>query len=208
MDEYVAIDLKKLFDSQDCKLPDATEYGYWKARLNRMFYIDYEIDDAFMAVELAKTILQMNFDEKDIPKKELKPIYIFVFSYGGYSDQADCLRDVIKTSRIPIYTVGMGACMSNGFMLLIAGHKRYVFKNTQLMIHSGSNAIGGTAQQVEEASKNYKFRLEKENQYILENTKIDPKVFKKNKDKDWYLTPEEIEQYEIATVIEKIEDIM
>ena len=65
-------------DTKESQLPTPEEYTYWKDRQNRTFYVDYEIDECYSLVELAKIIIQMNIEEKDIRKEDLKPIR---FSY-------------------------------------------------------------------------------------------------------------------------------
>ena len=44
-------------------------------------------------------------------------------------------------------------------------------------------------------------------EYVLSRTHIDSKTFQKNSKKDWYLTKEEIEKYNIATIVNSFEDI-
>ena len=178
--------------------PSPDEYTYWKARENRTFYIDYEIDECYELIELGKIIIQMNIEEKDIPKEELKPIYIWIHSYGGDLEQANAIIDIISASRIPIITISMGVAMSAGFMLFLAGHKRYAFKHSNLMVHEGSAAFSGTAEQIEMAQKNYKRQIEEMKAYILERTEIDEKTFNKNKSKDWYLSADELIKYKIV----------
>lgn len=195
-------------DLLDIDLPTPHEVDYWEARANRTFYIDYEIDDSYELVELGKVIIQMNQNEKDVPEDELKPIYIYAFSYGGDLDQAQWFADLLEASRIPIVTIAMGACMSGAFIIFLAGTKRYAFKHSQLLIHSGSAGFEGTAQQVEEAQKNYKRQLEAMKNYVLEHTSIDLKTYNKNKSKDWYLTPDELIKYNIVDkLIDKITEI-
>ena len=135
-------------------------YTYWKSRENRTFYVDYEIDETYELIELGKVIIQMNMEEKDTPKEELKPIYLWVHSYGGDLEQCHALIDIIEASRIPIITIAMGAAMSAGFMLFLAGHKRYAFNHSNLMVHEGSAAFSGTAEQIEQAQKNYKKQID------------------------------------------------
>lgn len=184
-------------------------YTYWKSRENRTFYVDYEIDETYELIELGKVIIQMNMEEKDIPKEELKPIYLWVHSYGGDLEQCHALIDIIEASRIPIITIAMGAAMSAGFMLFLAGHKRYAFNHSNLMVHEGSAAFSGTAEQIEQAQKNYKKQIDGMKQYILERTDIDEKVFNKNKTKDWYLTSEELVNYNVVNkLITSFDDIL
>lgn len=197
-----------LANIQSDKYLTPEQYTYWKARENRTFYIDYEIDEDYSLVELGKILIQMNMEEKDVPKEELKPIYLWVYSYGGDLDQCNSLIDIIAASRIPIVTVSMGVCMSAGFMLFLAGHRRYAFRHANMMVHEGSAAFSGTAEQIEEAQKNYKKQISGMKEYILSRTEMDEKTFNKNKSKDWYLTVDELENFKVATIIDSFEDII
>ena len=148
-------------DTKESPLPTPEEYTYWKDRKNRTFYVDYEIDECYSLVELAKIIIQMNIEEKDVRKEDLKPIRLFIHSYGGDLEQANFFCDLVQASRIPIVTIAMGVAMSAGFLIFLSGHKRYVFKHTQLMVHSGSAAFQGTAEQIEEPRKIIRNRMKK-----------------------------------------------
>lgn len=193
---------------REITLPSQEELSYWNLRKNRVFTIDYEIDDCYSLIELSKVIIQMNFEEKDIPVEELKPVYLFIHSYGGDLDQANYFCDLIECSRIPIVTIAMGVAMSSGFLIFLAGKRRYTFKHSQLLVHSGSAGFQGTAEQIEEAQKNYKKQLDGMKKYILERTSIDEKTFNKNRTKDWYLTAEELVKYNIVDkLIENFSDI-
>lgn len=74
-----------------------------------------------------------------------------------------------------------------------------------MLVHSGSAAFQGTAEQIEEAQKNYKKQIEQMKSYILTNTDIDEKTFNKNRNKDWYLSSDELLKYNI--IDEVITDI-
>lgn len=184
------------------------EYTYWKARESRTFMIDYEIDEDYSLIELSKTIIQMNMDEKDIPKEELKPIYIWIHSFGGDSFQCSYFCDLLIASRIPIVTIAMGAVMSAGFEILIAGHKRYAFRHSQTLVHAGYASIQGTQSEIEEFQKNNKKQLERTKEYILSRTTIDEKQFNRNRNKDWYITGQDLIDYHVVDkIIDSIEDI-
>lgn len=193
---------------KDMSLPMPEELSYWNLRKNRTFVIDYEIDDDYSLIELSKVIIQMNLEEKDIPENELKPIYLWVHSYGGDLEQGNFFCNLIESSRIPVITIAMGVAMSCGFLIFLAGKRRYAFQNSQLLVHSGSAGFQGTAEQIEEAQKNYKKQLEDMKKFILARTSIDEKTFNKNKTKDWYLTSEELVKYNIVDkIITKFDDI-
>ena len=185
------------------------EYNYWTSRQNRTFYIDFEVDETYELMEIAKVIIQINMSEINIPKENLKPIYLFAHSYGGDIEQANFFCDLVMSSRVPVITIGMGVAMSAGFLILISGQKRYAFKHCQMLIHSGSAGFSGTAEQVEEMQKNYKKQINEMKEYILERTSIDEKTFNKNKNKDWYLTSKELIDYHVVdALIENIDDIL
>lgn len=193
--DYIELPLIGNIKASD--IPEPEEFNYWTARKNRTFYIDYEIDESYSLVELAKTIIQMNIDEKDIPTENLKPIRIFIHSYGGDLEQANFFCDLVQTSRIPVITIAMGVAMSAGFLIFLSGHKRYAFKHTQMLVHAGSAAFAGTASEIEEAQKNYKKQVDEMKAYILERTDIDEKTFNKNKNKDWYLSIDDLKKFNI-----------
>lgn len=191
------LEIPLIGDTKESQLPSPEEYTYWKDRKNRTFYVDYEIDECYSLVELAKIIIQINIEERDIPKEQLQPIRLFIHSYGGDLEQANFFCDLVQASRIPIITIAMGVAMSAGFLIFLSGHKRYAFKHTQMLVHSGSAAFQGTAEQIEEAQKNYKKQIEEMKAYILERTEIDEKTFNKNKNKDWYLSSDELLKYHV-----------
>lgn len=196
MDEIVVPIVDNMKDRQ---YPTPEEYTYWKSRGNRTFFIDYEIDECYDLLELSKIIIQMNMEERNIENPE--PIFIFIHSYGGDIEQANYFCDLVQSSHIPIVTIGMGVAMSAGFLIFLSGVRRYAFKHCQMLVHSGSAAFQGTAEQIEEAQKNYKKQIDSMKEYILERTDIDEKTFNKNRNKDWYLTCDELEKYHITDKI-------
>ena len=197
-----------LNDAESEKYLSPEEYTYWKARENRTFYIDYELDEAYNLIELSKIIIQMNMEEKDIDKEQLKPIFIYIHSFGGDVFQGNIFADILIASRIPIVTIAMGATMSSGFTIFLAGHRRYAFNHSQLLVHEGYAAFQGTASEIEQAQLNYKQQLADMKEYVLSRTNIDAKTFNKNSKKDWYLTKEEIQKYQIATIVNSFDEIV
>jgi ATP-dependent Clp protease protease subunit len=208
MEEHINIILPEgmTMDEDKSVLPNPDEVLYWNNYKNRTFYIDYEIEDDYELLELSKIIVQFNMNEINIPEEELKPIYLFIHSYGGDLEQANYFCDLIESSRIPIYTIAMGAAMSAGFLIFLSGKRRFVFNHTQLLVHSGSGVLQGTAEQIEEAQKNYQRQIDGMRDFILSHTTIDAKTFNKNKKKDWYLTTEEIVKYNVGEIIHSFTD--
>lgn len=206
--EELLLNLDDLNVPRESDYMEKREYQYWRDRKNRTFYIDFDIGDEYELIEVSKAIIQMNIEEKDMPRDVLEPIRIMIHSYGGDLDQGLYFCDVLKASRIPIITVAMGVAMSCGLLIFLAGDERYCFKHSQVLIHSGSGQVGGTYEQIEEAQKNYKRQIDAMKEYIIENTNIDEKTFNKNKSKDWYISRDNIVNYGIADkLIDSITEI-
>ena len=89
--------------------------------------------------DIIKEIMEINEDDdyKEILYKDWTrdPIQLFINSFGGSAYDGLALIDIIKTSRTPVHTISIGSCMSMGFWIYLAGHKRYVGKHTTLMFH-------------------------------------------------------------------------
>lgn len=184
-------------------LPEPELVIYYRNLENRTFWIDFEIDVSLL--EITKTILYLNKLDSGIEPEKRQKIILNVFSYGGDLDACYHLLDVCAMSKTPIVTVNQGVAMSAGLLILLAGHKRYCTKRSQAMIHSGSAGLQGTYEQIEESQKSYKKAVDEMRNYILERTKIDIKLFNKNKTKDWFLSG--TEQVELGIVEKIITDI-
>ena len=201
-------DLLFTADDKGSQLPDPNEVTYWQLRKDRVFAIDYEIEDDYKCIELAKLIYQLNLAEKDIPEDELKPITLLIFSYGGSLDQSQALCDIMEVSRIPIITVCLGVAMSAGLLIFLAGRRRYAFRQCSLLVHQGTIALSGSASEVSEAQKNYKRQLDQMKKYILSHTEISEKLFSKNKTKDWYIDADEAASLGICKIVSSFSEIV
>lgn len=189
------------------KIPNPILVDHYKDWDERAIYIDYDIDESLFAV--TKQILSYNRADKNIPVKERKPIHIYIHSYGGDLHQTNALISTMLASKTPIITVNMGVAMSAGFIILLAGHKRYAMKYAQGMCHQGSGGATGTYDQMEEQQKNYKKLIDGMRSYILERTSIDSKTFGKNKSKDWYMSADEMLEYGVVgKVVDSLDEIL
>ena len=193
---------------KESDIPSPDEYDYWNNREKRIFFIDYELDDSYRLIDLGKTIIKINHDDIGVPVEKRTPIILFIFSYGGDAAQASFFTDLLISSKTPVVTVATGVAMSAAFEIFLAGSKRYAFEHTQMLVHSGSASFKGTAEQIEDAQKNYKKMLDRSKVYVLERTGIDEKTFNKNRNKDWYLTKDDFIKYHIVDkIISCIDDI-
>lgn len=197
----------ELGDLATMQLPAPELVSYYRGACNRTFYVDEEIDVSL--IEISKEIMEINRADKDTPVEERKPIWVFIYSYGGELDAAYSFIAVMEASKTPVYTVNMGVAMSAGFLILLGGQKRYCMKRSRALYHSGSADIQGTYEQIETNTDSYKKMVKDMREYIMSKTKIDTRLFNKMKSKDWYISDEEQVQYGICdAIVENLDMIM
>ena len=78
--------------------------------------------------------------KQNIEKKKQKRLQFMICSPGGAMPDCFALIDIMKGSRIPIHTVGLGMIASCGLLLFITGEKghRTLTPNTSILSHQFS----------------------------------------------------------------------
>ena len=188
---------KKVKKQKDIKKPEKTDKKKYEVKEVKKENDVNNTEKEHIKLIKLEDIKNIFKNKKAIPKEDLKPIRLFIHSYGGDLEQTNFFCDLVQASRIPIITIAMGVAMSAGFLIFLSGHKRYAFEHTQMLVHAGSAAFQGTASEIEEAQKKYKKQIEAMKEYILNKTDVDERTFNKNKNKDWYLTIDELKKYHI-----------
>lgn len=189
-------DMEGLFDTT---LPDPTMVEFYRRLKNREILWNDDIDDA--TIDIALYIKKWNDEDKDLAIEDRQPIKIFINSDGGYVATVLHVIDMIHLSKTPVYTIGMGRVYSAGGLLLMAGHKRYIFPHTSCLIHDGSSGAIGS---IEKMIDNLEFTKELEKrikQYILSSTRITEEIYDQNYRRDWFMFSEEIIKLGIADEI-------
>jgi ATP-dependent Clp protease protease subunit len=189
-------DMEGLFDTT---LPDPTMVEFYRRLKNREILWNDDIDDA--TIDIALYIKKWNDEDKDLAIEDRQPIKIFINSDGGYAATVLHVIDMIHLSKTPVYTIGMGRVYSAGGLLLMAGHKRYIFPHTSCLIHDGSSgAIGSIGKMIDnlEFTKELEKRIK---QYILSSTRITEEIYDQNYRRDWFMFSEEIIKLGIADEI-------
>lgn len=87
-----------------------------------------------------KPIIEWMLYENHVSKKKKKELLLMICSEGGDMGAAFALIDVMKSSRLPIKTVGLGCIASAGLMIFIAGSRgrRVLTPNTSILSHQFS----------------------------------------------------------------------
>ena len=168
--------------------------------MNRNLFLAKQVDQASIN-ELSKAIIAINEDDEFISKiyaaHDLsylpKHIKLYVDSYGGYVYQCFGLLGIMKASKAPIHTIVTGCAMSCGFLISIAGHKRFGYPKSTYLYHQVSGGVIGKAKDMEEDVIET-MRLQKMlEDHTLEFTKITAKRLEKvyKGKKDWFIDTDE-----------------
>jgi ATP-dependent Clp protease protease subunit len=99
-----------------------------------------------------------------------KPIFLHIQSYGGALLACFAAVDAIKSSKIPIHTVVDGFAASCGSLMAIVGHKRYMTKNSFVLMHQLSSGVVGKMADIEDEYDNCKKFMDKIYGIYEENT--------------------------------------
>lgn len=174
------------------QLPDPYLLNYYESVDNRILWIDSAVSED--TIEIAKKIVRWNAEDDDasIPIENRMPIKLYIASGGGDAYAMLVVLDAILSSQTPVYTVNMGLAASAAYVLLIAGHKRFAMPHSHALWHSGSGGLSGTMEQLQSATKHFDTMDAQLQDLFLSKTKIDLKTYKKQKDKDWYFTADQM----------------
>lgn len=167
---------------------------------DRNLYFNQGVD-ADTIGELTQDIISINEHDAHLIKRyalldidyKPKPIKIYIDSYGGYLYQCFGLLSVIENSETPIHTIVTGCAMSCGFMMLIAGHKRFAHKLSTVMYHQASAGVWGKIEDMEQRTDEIKRCQQILEDVTLDKTKITKKKLTQiRKEKvDWFMDSDE-----------------
>jgi len=147
---------------------------------------DIDEDAGEGVAELIRYYNQIDTD-LGIAPKDREPIKIYIDSTGGSVFAAFVIIDAIALSKTPIYTINMGAALSAGFVIFIAGHKRFAYPNAIFLFHEGStNSHLMDAGKFRNFANFYDLLLERSKEMILEKTNISLELYKEKRNDDWW----------------------
>ena len=131
-------------------------------------------------------------DAEDKSKKNYnrKPIHFHIDSRGGYVYEGNALLSLMVESKTPIYTYCDGFCMSMGFMLYLAGSKRYAGCFARFMYHQISTGVKGTLTSIKEDIEQTEILNNALMAFVHERTNIpiEELEFVCTSKKDWYFS--------------------
>ena len=110
-----------------------------------MFVLLGEID-----CDSVKPVIEWILHENYVAKKKHKELLLMICSQGGDLSAGFALIDTMRSSNIPIKTVGLGCVASAGLLIFLAGSpgRRVLTPNTSILSHQFSWNSDGKAHEL------------------------------------------------------------
>lgn len=166
---------------------------YLKDLKQRKMYLNTEITQDNVS-DAIRHILQINREDEGIEPENRKPIILYVVSNGGEVDSGFELIDVIQCSKTPVYTVNLGYQYSMGFLIGLAGHKRFAMRNAKFLMHDGSNFVYGTGSKVQDQMEFNKRVEQRIKNYVMSRSKVTSEEYDSKVRVEWYLFADEAKE--------------
>ena len=148
-----------------------------------------------VAEDTIKPIIEWILVENHVVKKKKKELLLMICSDGGSMENAFALIDVMKSSSIPVKTVGLGSIASSGLLIFLAGTKgrRVLTPNTSILSHQYSWGSDGKHHELWAVTKEFGLAHERMVRHYQESTGLDEETIKTKllPANDVYLSAEE-----------------
>jgi ATP-dependent Clp protease protease subunit len=148
------------------------EYDSVGSALNAhgMFVLMGEINE-----ETVKPAIEWILHENHVRKRKKKELLLMVNSDGGNLTDAFALIDVMRSSVIPVKTVGLGIVASAGLCIFIAGAtgRRVLTPNTSILSHQFSWHSSGKAHELFATVKEFELTQQRMLRLYQECTSLD-----------------------------------
>lgn len=168
------------------------------------FYADIDRDTI---LKLNKALMELDaqhmagaFQNSD---ETFRSIYLHINSYGGYIFDGLAGSDQIALSKSPVITVVDGICASAATFLSVKGKKRYIKKNSFMLIHQLSSGMWGKYDEFIDEMKNLEKLMEIIRRVYLENTGLTKKKLDEILSRDLYFDAKECIKYGLVDEILK-----
>jgi len=169
------------------------EMFYLRDLKQRKIFINADIDQ-FTIEDAVKHIMQFNREDKGKTVDERTPIILYVTSNGGSVYDGFKLIDIIQNSKTPVYTINTGYQYSMGFLIGLAGHKRFATRNAKFLMHDGSNFVYGSGAKVQDQME-FQKRVEKRiKDYVLSRSNVTSEEYDQKLRVEWYLFADEAKE--------------
>lgn len=188
-------DLGFLFSSDDCAGLDPVMYQYYhQLNDNRTIILNTDIDE-----KIVETIyLPLREFEQD---SNTKPVTLVLNSQGGCVSDGFFLAHYISQYKKPLDIIVPGYAASMAAVILAGGGNnnnvtRYCFPSTYALIHDGYVALSASEAKTANDIMAFNNRVDESiRNFIIENTKITAEEYDAQARHQWFLSAQEMKQY-------------
>jgi len=182
---------------QDKELPETRPHSE-QLQDNGIYVFMGDVDE-----ESVQPIIEWILAENHVVKKKKKELLLMVCSSGGELESAFALIDVIRSSLIPVKTVGLGQIGSAGLMIFLAGKPRILTPNTSILSHQYSWGSEGKHHELWAVTKEFNLVHQRMLAHYKLATGLDEATIKEKllPPQDVYLSAEEAVQLRICNYI-------
>ena len=117
------------------------------------------------------TALRLRIDEL--------PIYLHIYSNGGYIHAAFAAIDVINSCKVPVYSIIEGATASAGTLISVVCKKRFISPTAYMLIHQLSSECWGKMSEITDEYKNLTNVMNKITKIYKKYSNLSPKKLEK-----------------------------
>jgi len=160
--------------------------------------------DVKSTTPLIKFILSKNLDKAH----KLKHLTLIIQSIGGSLTSALALIDVMRGSRIPVRTVGLGQIASAGLLIFIAGEKgqRILTPNTSILSHQYSWGAKGKDHELIATQKEFDFITRRMLEHYKKCTGLTEDVIREKllPAEDVWLSAKEAKKFNLCDIVKDI----
>lgn len=143
---------------------------------NKIYY--YESIEKTPILELIKELKTLEKTLIDIKYTyDVEPVIkLHIYSEGGDAFMGLSIYDFIKTLKVPVYTYIDGLIASAATFLFLAGEKRFMTENGNILIHQISTGFWGKFEDLEDEYKNITELMKIAKNIYTSNTKMKKKT--------------------------------
>jgi len=130
--------------------------------------------------ETIKPVVEWILFANHVAKRKKKELLLMICSDGGSVEHAFALIDVMRSSSIPIKTVGLGTIASSGLLIFLAGNRgrRILTPNTSILSHQYSAYSEGKHHELFSITKEFNLVNERMVEHYKETTGLDEATVK------------------------------
>lgn len=178
---------KFFLDNDDAK----TEYGILQDVNNDIYFYSpitqrscFELKNKIYELDMKSTIMHVQY------KIDPPPIHLHIQSNGGSLFHTLYIVDLIKNLNTPVYTYVDGFAASAATLISVVGKKRFITKNSLMLVHQLSGSDSGKFDELEDQMTNMKVLMSAIKMIYLNNTDINPLQLNSLLKKDLWLNAE------------------